>query len=74
MLDPDLQKITSAGRETGVSRHVVWVQLMTSTKPRNTIMQWWYEGFQGVPMMARNASLSDSYTSDRCCFSRLGSS
>ena len=44
-------------------------------KPLSTIVLWWSEGFQvalnRVPMMPRDASLSDSYTPDRCCFSSL---
>ena len=39
------------------------------------IVMSWSEGFQAcsklVSVVARDASLSDSCTSDRCCFSRL---
>ena len=44
----------------------------------NPSIQYWCDGPNGfrcalnwAPVMPRDASLSDSYTSDRCCFSRL---
>ena len=64
-----------AVRETSVSRHD-GVKLRVPLKPLNRIVLWWSGGFQGalnlVPMMPRDASLSDSYTSDCCWFSSLG--
>ena len=81
-----LGKITSAVRLTGASRSNE-APIGTPFKVFNTIVMWWSEGFQGghqssphddspetIPHMNphRDASLSDSYTSDRCCFSSLG--
>ena len=44
-------------------------------KPLNTIVWWCTRGFVGVlkwaPMLPKDASLSDSFTFDRCCFSSL---
>ena len=46
--------------------------LRNAFKHLNTIMLWWSKVLQEPsisPMMPRDASLSDSYVSDRCCFS-----
>ena len=45
-------------------------QLRAPLKPLPTLVLWWSEGIQGVlnwsPTMPRDASLSDSYTSEGC--------
>ena len=45
---------------------IMAAKLRVSLKPFNTIVLWWYEWFQGSPMIPKDASLSDSYVSDRC--------
>ena len=46
-------------------------QLEAPLKLLEIILLWWSEGFQGAlnwtPLMPRDASLSNSYTSNRCC-------
>ena len=63
-----LEKIASAVWETSVYRHNGGL-IKDSLKPISTIVLWRSGGFQGAfkwaPMMARDASFSDSYTSDR---------
>ena len=46
-------------------------QLGALPKLLNTIVLWGYEGFQGLPMMPRNASLLENDKSDRWYFSGL---
>ena len=70
-----LEKLSSAVREAGVSRHNK-DPLRTLLKPVNTVVFRDARGiFVGapnrVPMMPRDGSLSDSDTSDHCCFSSL---
>ena len=67
-------KKTSAVRETSVSRYT-GDQVRAPLKPEKTIVLYWSAEFQGAqncaPIMQKNASLSDSYKSDHCCFSSL---
>ena len=69
---PTLQTIKSAIRETGVS----WDILGPSTFPplisqyNSAAVVWELSGGPHLgPMVPRDASLSDSHTFDRCCFS-----
>ena len=61
--------------ETG-SLGIIGTQLSVTLKPPNTIVLLYTERFQGalnwVPMMPRDARLSDCYTSVRCCFFQSG--
>ena len=70
------KKIHLVPRETGVSRHY-GAQLRAPLEPLSTIVLCHVRGFQRgaefVPHDAeRRQSLSENYTSDRCCFSSLG--
>ena len=69
-----LGKITSAVRETSVSRHN-GSTIMSPFKPLNTIVLSWSEGVSGGILnwaqIIAERFLSDSYASDRCCFSNL---
>ena len=61
-------------RETGIFRHN-GAQLKAALNPSNKIELQWSEGFQvglnRAPVMPRHASLSNSNTSDCCCFCSL---
>ena len=72
---PDCNNFTCAVREAGVSLGIMGDQLKAPIKPLNTIaccdVRQFTGGFQFSPHDAyRNASLSGSYLSDRCCFSQ----
>ena len=56
------------GKNVHFSRHNVGLIQGPPKKPLNTIVLWCPGGFRWAPMMPRDASLSDSYTSDRRCF------
>ena len=72
-------QVTSSSWETGVSRHN-GSPIKGPTKPFNTIVLWWYEGFQGAlnfsPMMPRDASILFcpvcTDTTKRKCFNFWG--
>jgi len=61
--------------ERPISPGIIWGQLRAPINPQNTILLWWSEGIRGSlnwgSIVQRDASLSDSYKFDRCCFSRL---
>ena len=63
-----------AARETSVPRHKggqIWGPSET-LQINNSVMSMGFQGiFNWSPMMPRDASLSDSYTPDRCCYSYL---
>ena len=69
-----LDKLTFPVRQPNVSRHN-GAPIEDPLKPLNTIVLWCTKGMNEVlnnsPMMPRDASLSDRYTSDRWCFSSL---
>ena len=69
-----LEKITSAVRETRISREN-GVPNKGPIKSLNKIVLWRSKGIQGapelVPMVSRGVSPSDSCRSDQCCFSSL---
>ena len=70
------RSLASAVRETGVYLYNGG-PIKGPIKHLNTIVLWCKGGFMGVlhwsPMMPRDVSVSESCTSDRCCFSSLGS-
>ena len=62
--------------ETGVSRHHGKARSSAPLKALNTTVLWCFERFQGevwALMTPKDASLSDSCTSNRCSFSSLES-
>ena len=75
-LQSRLEKLTLAVRKTIASLGIMGDQLRATLKPVNTIVLWclgaFKRGLNGSPMMLREMlDLPDSYTSDRCCFSRF---
>ena len=64
------KKFTLAVREISVSWHNGG-PIKGPLKPFDAIVLWWTRGFQGHPMMPRDASLLDKCKSHRCCFSSL---
>ena len=71
-LQPEWKKITFAVWETVEPLCQMGAQLKALLKTLNTIVLWWSAGFEGGPEWelhdAGDASLSDSYTSNRDCF------
>ena len=65
-------KITFSVLQTDVSQNDGG-SIRRPPKHLSTIVLWWSEGFGGAlswtPIMSKGASLSDSYTCDRCCLS-----
>ena len=66
------KKITDRGPSVSLHKGVQ-LRALLPQKTTNSIVLRWSEGLQGAcnwaPMLPRNARLSDSCTSDRCCFS-----
>ena len=61
-LHPLFERLASLG--------IIGAQLTAHLKPLDTMVQWWFEQFQGGPQF--NSSLSESYTSSRCSVSSPG--
>ena len=57
------------------SLDIMGTQVRAPFKPLSTIVLWYMGGFKGAfnwaPVIPRDVSLSESCTSDRCCFSSL---